>query len=94
MARLFLALLLGFLPIHAFAEKVIPRDFVRNFVNVKETPSSPDAIHELRPGKTLDYATSISGWHEVVIPYGRHRFISKRWTLVVPDPVRGRHEHR
>ena len=87
MARLLLALLLGFLPIYAVAEKVIPRDSVRNFVNVRETPSSPDAIHQLRPGDMLDYVISISGWHEVIIPDGRHGFVSKRWTLVVPDPV-------
>ncbi len=87
MARLLLALLLGFLPVYAFADKVIPRDSVRLFVNVGETPLSPGAIHELKPGKMLDYVTSISGWHEVVIPDGRHGFVSKRWTLVVPDPV-------
>ncbi len=61
MARLVVALVLGSLPIYAFAETVIPRDSVTNDVNVRATRSSSD----LPP---LDYVQSHPGRHAVRVP--------------------------
>ena len=72
----------------AFAEVVIPRDTVENFVNVRGTASGDSSkLGELRPGESLEYVDSVSRWHRVKLPDGTEGFVSKSWTLVISRPA-------
>jgi len=72
----------------AYGENVIPKDNVRNHVNVRELPSgSSNRIGILRPGEHLDYLESVPRWHKVRMKNGQEGFVSKSWTVVVPDIV-------
>ena len=72
----------------AFADIVVTRDSVRNFVNVRvSADGGSESVGQLRPGETLPYVRSVSGWHVVGLPGGTEGFVSKRWTEILPEPV-------
>lgn len=70
----------------AHADQVVPRDTVTNHVNVRQGPSTGSAqIGILAPGEQLEFIESVDRWHVVRLPDGTRGFVSKAWTLVVPD---------
>lgn len=72
----------------AHADRVVPVAAVTTGVNLRAAPVSDSAVlGVLRPGEQVAYIGSVPRWHEVRLADGRSGFVSKRWTLVVPDPV-------
>ena len=72
----------------AFADIVVTRDAVTNFVHIRELAiSSSVSVGQLRPGDQSPHSRSVSGWHVVEMPDGFDGFVAKRWTEVFPDIV-------
>ena len=72
----------------AYADKVITRNTVQTFVNIRLSASSESQkIGELHPGDQLDYTDSVPRWHQLRLSNGQPGFVSKRWTEVIPAPA-------
>jgi len=72
------------------SDVVVPSDRVSTGVNVRETPKTSGKILKvLAPGEQLQYVGTVPGWNEVILSDGRHGFVSKSWTRVIPSDETG-----
>jgi beta-lactamase superfamily II metal-dependent hydrolase len=71
----------------AIAEPTVaPSERVRRNVVVRASPDGHGApIAALNPGGTLPLDGEVPGWYRVRLPDGRIGFVSKSWTLLVPE---------
>ncbi|MCG8436331.1 MAG: MBL fold metallo-hydrolase [Gammaproteobacteria bacterium] len=68
------------------ADWVVPTADVINGVTIRSGASSQsEALGKLKPGERLPYVGSVPYWHQVELEGGEPGFVSKRWTLVLPE---------
>ena len=82
-----LLLLLAVAPQAALAEQVRASDRVERNVVVRAAPTTrSEPIGALFPGDTLEVVDDdIARWYEVRLPDGRTGYVSKSWTVLIPD---------
>src|SRR5205807_9197834 len=72
------------------SDVVVASDRVSTGVNVRENPkTSSKVLKVLAPGEQLRYVGAVPGWNEVLLEDGRHGFVSKSWTRVLPTDESG-----
>lgn len=70
----------------ATADSVVTRDRVVNGVRIRaQATSNSQQVGSLRPGEAADHLGSVPRWHRVRLANGVEGFVSKSFTLVVPD---------
>lgn len=70
----------------ARADDVAPSARVSSAVLVREGPSTDTAIlARLRPGDSARLVGEVSGWYIVALPDGTRGYVSKAWTIVLPE---------
>lgn len=75
-----------FVSCFAHADSVIPRESVRNGVNIRASDTSDSiALGLLAPGESLPYVGSVPNWHQVELTDGAIGYVSKRWTRLQED---------
>ena len=82
-----LLLLLAVGPQAALAEQVRASDRVERSVVVRAAPTTQsEPIGALFPGDTLEVVDDdIPRWYQVRLPDGRTGYVSKSWTVLIPD---------
>lgn len=69
------------------ADSVVPRGRVVNGVNVRQQASSDSPIVGfLRPGESLEFIKSVPRWYKVRVGPAEAGFVSKSFTLRLPQP--------
>jgi competence protein ComEC len=69
-----------------FAADVKPSERVKRNVVVREQPDGDSATRgALFPGDEAKLLDEVAGWYHVKLPDGRTGYVSKSWTVVVPD---------
>jgi len=71
----------------AFADTVVPRDSVVNWVNVREeaVPGSHiPVVGHLHPGESAEFLSEVSSYYEIELENGDTGFVHKSWTNRVP----------
>ena len=70
----------------AAAEWVTPAERVKDGISLREGPSSSSRyLGQLDVGQRLEYIRSVPYWHEVQQVNGTPAFVSKSWSIIVPD---------
>lgn len=72
----------------AFADTVVPRDTVVNWVNVREDPiSGPNVptVGHLHPGESAEFLSEVASYYEVKLDDGVVGFAHKSWTHRVAE---------
>jgi len=73
-------------PSVAFADSVSASARVSSAVLVRQGPSTETRIIErLRPGQSVTFVTEVPGWYEIQLPDGTRGYVSKGWTVVLPE---------
>ena len=71
----------------AFADTVVPRDSVVNWVNVREEAvpgSHVPVVGHLHPGESAEFLSEVSSYYEIELENGDTGFVHKSWTNRVP----------
>ncbi len=70
----------------ASADWVTPAERVKEGISLREGPSSSSRyLGQLDVGQRLEYIRSVPYWHEVQQADGTPAFVSKAWSLIIPD---------
>jgi beta-lactamase superfamily II metal-dependent hydrolase len=81
---LFLMLLICSSP--TIADQVVPSDRVSGSVTIRAEATSNSAfLGRLSPGESLQWVRNVPRWREVQVSPGRTGFVSKSWTVQMPD---------
>lgn len=81
-----LACLMAMATAPARADDVAPSARVSSAVLVREGPSTDTAIlARLRPGESATLVGEVSGWYIVALEDGTRGYVSKAWTIVLPE---------
>jgi len=74
------------IPVLSFSEQVTTSDRVESGVNIREAASSDGTvIGVLSKGDKLKFVESVPYWHKVLLNDGREGYVSKSWTVLIPD---------
>jgi len=70
----------------ANADMVMPSDRVQEGISIRGGPSSQSQyLGQLNVGEQLEYRSSVPYWYEVRLANGQPAFVSKAWSIIVPD---------
>jgi SH3-like domain-containing protein len=74
--------------LYSSANKVVMKKGVKNYVNIRQTPSVRSSIiGTLKPGEKRYYIDSVFGWYKVSLDDGISGYISKTWTELIREPI-------
>lgn len=79
--------LLAMMSSWAMADVVTPTDQVTKYVIVRSAPSTSSGTPRgrLNPGDRAELLESIPSWYRVRLSDGTRGYVSKRWTVLIPD---------
>jgi len=87
-ARGLLCLLLALFLQVAWADRVVPSNHVENHLVGRAEPKAGSApVGRLEPGDSARLVASVPYWYEISLDNGTPEFVSKAWSLVVPEPA-------
>jgi competence protein ComEC len=85
-STLVLLVVAGLIAAPSYADRVVPSVRVTTQVTVREqSDGQSQPIGSLRVGESLPFLRNVPRYREVLLPNGRHGFVSKSFTTVVHD---------
>lgn len=70
----------------AQADWATPSERVQEGISLRDGPSSQSGyLGQLKVGARLEYLRSVPYWYEVRLANGQSAFVSKAWSMIVPD---------